>query len=282
MIDEYLRKYNDFVVTLHQTSVITHLSLVTLKDFPHNLPEKISIPYNGILDYLSEQIAMAEKGIDKFSLKINFEEPVAEIKPFIILVLMHVQANKNQPIDFQKAITAQHLIMIFAHLDAFMADSMRVMCQTQPRIMASQKKYNWENIIEAGNWNTLINNLIDEFVSDFGQPNTVSRIERLKTQFGLEIRADQNEINLLDEAENLRHSFVHNGGRVDSTLIKRLGNNNLVIGAEIQLSKDYLDAVFRAAVNLGASIFENVAKKFLKIDLEKNPLPIWTTGIGDE
>jgi len=280
MIDVYLQKYNDFVKSLDQIDVITNLTSSLLDNFPENLPESISKPYNQALSQIFEQIASLENKNVNAPLIIEFGESTEQLRPFIALVLAHLNTNPEGNIDFQKAITAQHLIMIFAHLDAFMSDSMRIICYTQPRVMSSQKNVTWENILKAGNWDSLRDKLIDEFVSEFVKPNVASRIELLKSKLGLKIEISEKELSLLDEAENIRHSFVHNGGRVDTKFANNIKRNDMVIGSEIRVEKDYLDAVFHAAINLSASIFQQVCEKFLKIDFEKNPLPIWTMGKG--
>jgi hypothetical protein len=278
MIDAYLQKYNDFIISLNQVDVITNLSSSLLENFPENLPGNISKPYNEALAQVVQQIADLESKNSKFPLKIEFGESMENLRPFIALVLTHVQANPEGNIDFQKAITAQHLIMICAHLDAFMSDSMKVICYSQPRVMSSPKNMAWENILKAENWDALIDKMIDDFVSEFVKPSVISRVEFLKTKLGLKIQIDEKELKLLEEAENIRHAFVHNGGRVDTKFAKNIGRQDLVIGSEIQVEKNYLDMVFSVSVNLGASIFNQVCEKFLKIDLEKNPLPVWTTG----
>lgn len=277
MIEIYLQKYNDFVNSLNQIDVITSLTSSLLDDFPENLPESISAPYNEALSQVFEQLASL--GSDgKQPLRIEFGESMEQLRPFIALVLTHLNSNPESKIDFRKAITAQHLIMIFAHLDAFMSDSMRIICHIQPRVMASQKNITWENVLKAGNWDSLTERLTDEYVSEFVRPNVASRVEFLKSKLGLKIESSEKELKLLDEAENIRHSFVHNGGRVDEKFAKIIGRKDIIIGSEIQIEKDYLDSVFHAAVNLSASIFQQVNEKFLKNDFEKNPLPIWTTG----
>lgn len=281
MNDVYFQKYNDFVNSLNQIDVISNLTSTLLINFPENLPDSISQPYNQALSQIMQQIASVEKEHSIRPLVIEFDESMEHLRPFIALVLAHLNTSPETNIDFQKAITAQHLIMIFAHLDAFMSDSMRIICYAQPRVMISQKSVTWENILKAGNWEALTEKMIDEFVSEFVKPNVASRVEFLKSKIGLKIEISDKELLLLDEAENIRHSFVHNGGRVDTKFSKNIKRDNLVIGSEIQVDKSYLDAVFHSAVNLSASLFQQVCEKFLKIDLEKNPLPIWTMGKGN-
>lgn len=278
----YLDQYNDFVVSLHQTSVIAKLASTLLEEFPNNLPTKVAQPYNDTLTSLMERIVeLEEKGGDtKFGLHIEYNE--SNLSPFIFLVLTHLQSNPESPIDFKQAITSQNLIMIYARLDAFMADSMRIICATEPRVMICQKNLSWESIIKSKNWEDLIGGLIDEFVSDFVQPTVASRIEYLNKRIGLDLQFSDDEVQLLEEAENLRHAFVHNGGKVDKQLMKRIGRDDLVLGSEIFVDDDYMEAVFRSAMNFGAALFTSVLKKFLKHNFEDEPLPIWTTGVNIE
>lgn len=280
MITEYTQKYFDFIIALNQSLVITQLSVKLLHDFPNNLPDVLATPYHQTLASIIERLSKAEDEHHIIDLNLEFINDESHIAPFITLVIAHAQIYQGETIDFNKAITAKQLVMIFAHLDAFMADSLRMICRIQPQVMKSSKTVTWETMIDAGTWDSLLDIMIDSYVADFVKPNVAKRVEFMSRQLGLLITISQKETKLLEEAENLRHCFVHNGGRVDSSLLKKLQRNDLILGSEIHIDTEYLEEIYRIAFNLAGHIFKSISEKFLGFDSEKNILPVWTTGVN--
>lgn len=276
--EKYTQIYTDFLIALHQSAVVLDLADGILAEFPENLPEKLAKPYNHVLTSIFRQIAEYEDRGEKFGLKIEFPED-SSLESFITLVLIHINAGYDGKIDFARASISQRLIMTFAHVDAFMADIMRIVCEVQPKVMMSKKNVTIESVLSSGSWDALVEKLIDDYITEFGLENIITRIGHLNERLKLNLFIDNEDLQLIGEAEKLRHAFVHNGGRVSALLMQRLKRNDMIIGSEIHIDEKYMDALHRAVVNLSAEIYKKIAIKYLDVNLDENPIPIWTTGV---
>lgn len=278
IIEKYTQLYTDFLVVLYQSAVVLDLADTILDEFPDNLPENIAQPYNQILSSIFRKTSVYENENEKFGLRVEFPGG-SELESFIALVLIHINAGHDEKIDFNRATISQRLIMLFAHFDAFLADSLRVVGEVEPKVMMSKKNITIEKVLSSGNWDVLVEKIVDDYITEFGMGSIVTRINYLNKRLKLNLRIDDEDLDLINEAENLRHAFVHNGGRVSSLLMRRIKRNDLVIGSEIHIDEKYMDTVHRAIVNLSAEVYKRIATKYLGIDLDESSMPIWTTGV---
>ena len=125
--------------------------------------------------------------------------------------------------------------MGFAHTSAFLADSVRTICTQRPAVLKSDKKIDWKTLIELGNWDCILSEMIEQYVYESGWESISDITDSVRKWLGLSIRIEQDTINRIQAAELLRLLLVHSGGRVSSEYLTRSGRTDLVLGQRIEI-----------------------------------------------
>lgn len=267
MFEEYRERYLDFLLSLNQIDVVSVISSLLLADFPNKLPKEPREVY--------EDIARQLEGVRSTQeLELSFQD-----RRLASLVMVHIISKEDArvtPVDFYHVVIRQQIIMIFAYLDAFIADSVRVICRCHPGVLRSQKSVTVDKVISTGAWDNLMTELIDDYVREFNAPNVAKRLQHMKKQLGVRIHLTPKDIEFLDEAEHIRHAFVHNGGRADTNFLKKVKRVKLTVGELIVPEYEYVVHLHELAVNLGADIFGSVCENHLGVKVGANNT-VWQT-----
>lgn len=268
---DYETKYFDFEAAINRTRMISLAAGESLKDFPSKLPGDIrSIfrkDWSRILEILSEHFEGA--------LGPQFKKPDSPfVFPLIALLHCEYKRNKENPkfdlLNFDTNLFAQELVMLYAHLDAFMAETMRTICLAQPAVLKNEKKFSWNKIIECGNWDSLFDTIVEHYVYEFGYMSIRERIQFLKEKHGLELLLITKRLDEIVMAENLRHIIIHNGGVVSNAFIEKTGRVDVKIGEMIHVTNNDVEKISDNIRDLGGRIFSSTTKKYFEI--EKTPL----------
>jgi hypothetical protein len=180
-IADYRQIYMNFHIAVEQTHLMSLVAGDALKDFPNRLPtEAILGTYVDLRDMLDKFIRQREKGRTKpnkraAQYQINVKNPLAGSS--IQLLLTQVLAGKNpKELDFDRVLYAQELVMLIAHLDAFLGDSLRAICRTEPKVLHSNKQMRWDIILKQGNWENLMESMIEVHTYEFGWKSIRERL----------------------------------------------------------------------------------------------------------
>jgi len=173
--------------------------------------------------------------------------------------------RKPRKFDFARRLRAQELVMLLAHFDAFMADSVRAICKGAPDTLKRSKTLTWEGILQCESWDNLVAHLIEEMAFSFGWNSARQKIEALQKEFGVVVSANEKDLVTLETAEQFRHLLVHNDGRVSREYNKR-ARKALRIGTPIDISRRFIDEVTSAVSMVASDTFIAVATKFFSAD----------------
>ena len=283
----FCRTYYNYEISVSQAKILTMVAGESLKEFPINLPENLGKTMAeaviGYFDTFKIMINAAEekmKGKQASSIHKIAEEYLSNvsglneienrlsaevINMLIAMTKIYSDENLSDDIDFERILYSQELVMLFAYLDAFMADSLRIICKKTPEILKSGKKIDMDTIISCGGWIELLDYLTERYIYEFGWPSLSERVEILKKRLGLVINFPENYLEILEQAENIRHIIVHNGGKVSQKYIAKTGQNDLVIGQFIPITNTYVNEIFYTARMFAGSLFIAVSKKFFEI-----------------
>jgi hypothetical protein len=271
----YQQQYSDFLIALTQIEILNTVGQEVLPDFPHNLPEdlrdKVAICGKRQLKEYSE----ATKSEGRWEFRYSEDTDVAERLGFLTFSLIRAiipsrrlpdNEETNRIINgaFKRLIDAQALIMLFAYLDAFMADSLRAICQVCPQVMKSEKKidWTWNVALDIAMTENLISHLTDRCVLDFGHLGIPERVKVLKNKpFNLEFECTE-EVKVLESAEQLRHIAVHNGGRASQEYLKRTRRTDVAVGEYVPISFGSLQRTMAASQMLAYNLFESIENKY--------------------
>lgn len=184
---------------------------------------------------------------------------------FGAVLLMHMARPSGvevKEIDFGRIVNSQTLVMLFAHLDAFMGDSLRTICRVRPEVLKSGKTMQWSDIVACGTWEKLIEQLIEEYVFAFGLKPIGERVQGLKDRIGLEFTVAEASLRLLQDAEDIRHIVMHNGGNVSQDYLNRSHRGDVALGQLVPVSLEFVREVRRQVDGIGFALFEAIGKKF--------------------
>lgn len=286
-LKEYKQLYYNFEMSINQTRLISLAAGETLKEFPKRLPPEarnaMSNKFQSFAQRILKSIGSEEEKVDSKEIPIHFSErtegkdsPSPFFIPWINLNIARIIAGKDteQTTDFNNLLYAQELAMLFAHLDAFMGDSLRVMCRKEPRLLHRSKKMSWDSIIASGSWESLLEKMIEEYSYDFGWKSVNEKIQYLQTEHGLTIDTSPDDLNQLDDAEKTRNIVIHNGSRVSQEYLDRTMRTDVKVGDLIPISADYIQRISSLVRFVGIDVFMAVARKFFHAT-ESEFMGIW-------
>ena len=192
--------------------------------------------------------------------------------PYAMDILLIYSANffadSSKPIDtidFERLLYSQSLVMAFAHIDAFMGDSLRTIYQVCPQALSSNKKVDIADILSCGTWQNLIDSLIERYVFEIGWKSVAKRVEFLRDKLGIIIDYPESALELLGRAEEIRNITLHNGGRVSDEYLARTQETNVSVGDLVPITYEYVSEVSSEAMFLAGELFVGIAKKFFGV-----------------
>lgn len=272
--DDYRRIYRDYSTATNQIQIVTIVASESLKEFPQNLPDALRKPLLGsMLEFatlLTQVVDSAKDGRKgRRSLKPLSGDPTKATLLYSVLQLYVGQisvgaseeSNSSQP-DFERLLSSQALIMVFAFVEAFIGDTLRLICSLRPEILKTEKKIEWATALEFDNKEDLITHLRERYVYDFGWFSLDERVKHLRAKLGLEVGTPASDLELLSLWENVRHVVIHNGGRVSQEFRTRTHQVDLPIGEPIPITFKDIERISTAASLLAADVFESVSSKF--------------------
>jgi len=269
-----VRKNFDF--SINQTLATTLLLREVLKDWPQNLPEPIQRPVVDAMsrisslwrDYFDEKIT-SEQMHSEFDRQLKEWDKVEGRKllfgSVFLMRLSRPDPSKSE-IKFDRMVYSQAIVMLFSHLDAFLADSMRAICRGRPDILRSDKKMAWNEIIACGGWGKVMARMVEEYVFNFGWQGVVRRVEFMKKQLGLTFEVSDEDFKVIDQDEHIKNAVTHNGGNASQEYIERSGRTDLLIGQPIPITEELVKQLYTACRSLGEAASEAISKKFFGQD----------------
>lgn len=293
--ENYRKIHIDYMLSINQIKVLSLTAGQVFSDFPKRLPENIRKP---LMANLQEFLRLTGKKLKKkeeieieitthgFVPKLNGEkveyskddrDRIIGNTLFISTIMMgftKAQLDKlhktkfkiSHKIDFERVLYFQELVMNFSYLNAFVDDSLRVICKICPEILKRSKKIEWNAIISCGSWEKIMDHLIERFVrEDFSYKSVIERVELLRKEIGLKINYPKNSLSFLEEAELFRNLIVHNFGRINNQYIRKSGRTDLNVDMVVPVTFAYVDKLSYESQLLASIIFKEIALNFFKI-----------------
>jgi hypothetical protein len=266
-IADYRQTFMNFSVAVHQTHLMSLAAGDALKDFPKRLPVETRKAIVATIQDLKDKLELlggAKTSTRRAQYPLDTSSPLAI--PSLLLFVTQIAAGKTpKEIDFDRLLYAQELVMLIAHLDAFLGDSLRTICRKEPKVLHSNKQMRWDIILKQGNWQNLTESMIEEHTYQFGWKSISERLAYLSSEYGLRITTPSAELLVIDQAEKIRHIVIHNGGKVSQEYIVRSGRSDVQIGELVPLSSHDTEEISIIAQMLGTDVFVAIAQKFFKV-----------------
>jgi hypothetical protein len=268
---EYRDSYQSYELSVSQSRMLTIVAREALRDFPSKLPKSIRKPLAGTMSQVEEFLGLAEPKSEDRPAPERIEMDLSETHEIAKAALSMYLARANlgipsEDLDFERALCSQELVMVFAHIDTFMCDTVETMCRVCPKIMKSRKSMDWDTIISLDGWEELLDHMIEMYVFQFGWKSVPQRVEFLREEIGLNIDFTDAELGSVAEAENLRHVVVHNGGRASEEYLKRSGREDVALGELLPIPPVLVEEAYEATRTLAGHLFLAVSEKFFGKD----------------
>jgi hypothetical protein len=274
--DNYKKVYRNFEFSISQSMVMTLISHEVLKQWPESLPENTKKP---LADARKQWRDLWTAHFDD---KITSEQFSAELdrvykewervegQPALFKTVMRMYLFRpdlaSSELDFNRIVNSQAFAMLFAHLDAFMADSIRAICHIRPEILKCDKKIEWVDIISCGTWDKLIDRLSEQYSFQFGWQSVAKRLDFLRNQIGLTLIFPDEKLKLIEDSEYIRNVVIHNGGNASQEYLDRSKRTDVSLGQPIPITLGSIRQLFSSISLLGDTLYKAIAKKFYDKD----------------
>lgn len=254
--NKYRDQYRDLWLALNQADIITFVASSALKDFPKNIPKDL---LKGMPDALREFSAIMEGAAEAKDCASRGKFP----EPFFSLFTINVLLREGRSqFDYEQALARQQLVMLLAHTEAFIGDSIRAICKARPEILtSSQKQITWESALSFPDRDSLLDFLTEEYISVTMRSKDLGGVlSILKKDHGLDLVIQTEHLSTLSLTEQIRHLIVHTGSQIDAKFIKKTG-----LTAE-DIDKPFsMHQATKACLFVAQSVFKAVSKKFYGI-----------------
>lgn len=257
--EAYYRAYQSFDLSVNIARVVAKAAYYLLEEFPTRLPQDLQAKvgfgeelFKGLLADLVRgepgrplyPVAQAVREASSY-LDGQLGDAPGIIEPVLRSYLNAMLLGIPRPfLAFNQQVYVQQIMMAFAHLDAFIADSIRCICEVCPDVLKSSRKLDWSTIVSAGSWDQLFQTLIEQYVYQFGFQSAAERIRKMRSNLGLDIALHDHILLALEVGEMLRNLCVHNGGRVNQDFIDRTAKIQIKMDDETIPGSEWVPLVF--------------------------------------
>lgn len=281
-LDELSSTFVNFMASLEATRLTTKLAIKIFDDFPNNLKEIFDNGNNsrGSFDILEEIfpelfISSDEIKEDKdIIIDLPYYYTQTGISPdshrVIVRNLLDILDVKNlvneesimllNRINYERLFLSQQLIMYFAHLDAVLMDFFRQICLISPSILKRNKKISFKDVID--NQENIINVLLDKFALEFNYKTLEEKINLFKEDIKIDFEIEDSGISFLNKAEQIRHIFVHNAGKMDMKFLEKIDIKSYKEGDIYPLEEKHNEMLYFVMSDLITVILDGIIRKF--------------------
>jgi hypothetical protein len=300
--EEYEELFENFLGFMLKNNILFNVSSSIFENFPENLPESVKNNFENFMDEfpvkdgtlkeynvkvkkLRKQILEEVKKNpdinveDLLEIGQEFDElpfigkvmTVGLVGLIIFLAILEPDLFANINIrnilteDFRNAIYSRQLIMIIAHLEAFIIDSVKTICKANPQKLVKDRQIEYKKILSENiNKQKLIEILADDLIEKLGCNVSLKKsIGILEKEFKIKVSTEK-QLLILEEAEQIRHLYIHKGGIIDRKFIEKTGKD-LKLGEKFQIRKEDLEEYYNQSIFLGTEIFEKIIKMKSKV-----------------
>ncbi|WP_459481454.1 hypothetical protein [Clostridium saccharoperbutylacetonicum] len=160
------------------------------------------------------------------------------------------------------------MMLVYMHtvIDEFILDSIKTTMLLNQNSLRSKEQITFEDIIECGSYEDIINKLIDKKLDKLGRDSYEAKINYLiNGGIKLDIDEDLWKDDMILFCE-IRNSLIHSKGKFSKSNIDKLKGTKYKgtfdIGYEVQLSKEIIEEKYNLINLVADSLYEAVCKKF--------------------
>lgn len=261
-----------------KTRIVYDFSLLTFSDFPNNIHSNVRKGFDSILkemidsidDYLNNgNFVLPERSkqydefgelVEAYNWVLSSEGENSQSQS----MTLEGKVFLTRKIDFNQQILEQNLVYISGVIESFMYDSVKLIYENNPDLIAShEKSLSFKEILEYDDLQNLKTKLIDLAVGrEWAKGSFSSRIEKLRTKFKIQLSLKKDLQKFLDEIYLIRNSIVHNGSKVTKDYHDAFGEQrDIIIGDKLEISQVRLQALYYLSIDLIKLLFIQTTKQ---------------------
>lgn len=172
----------------------------------------------------------------------------------------------------KKLVYQQSLVFLVTIFEAFVEDVLRAVFQREPRCLSSSRTIAWENVIELGDYDSIISQFASKRIEDVLSGDWCRIVEEFNKLFNIDLSGEIDGKSMVEIFE-MRHAIVHNVGIVDKKFINKVGLSKWGIGyglnKEIQLNQNVLQRITTFIDSAALVIQNSLLTKFVLERMEK-------------
>ncbi|OAA91463.1 hypothetical protein [Clostridium ljungdahlii] len=279
--DEYKKILSYYIEYIYNAKLLTYYSIPLFENFPVNFPDEIKIPIINEMMVSTDSLLNMAGTSESGGLHVLDKRNSYFTNTYYILLntLINFGRIKEESCEdifnFKNIILYQALVTNYSRIDAFYNDTIKSICKICPQIalnliddekgkndISNIKSMTWKQIIEYGNYENIVQTIIDEFSYRLGLKSISKRVTFLKEKLKLNIDINNDELKIITKGEKYRHCIIHRGGIADKKLTEEVNDKKLVEGKELPIDFLLLDNVFSVSEKLILSIFKEVSIKY--------------------
>lgn len=248
-------------------------SLKTFESFPNNINSKVKSAWENSIEYNIKEFAAF---ISKSNIEPRTEEIIEANKistPYMILQRMHkdnsndiittVNGNpiKVTKIDFEQLILEQQLIYFVGLIEGYLIESIQVIYSNKTDLLSDHDlELNFKELNDLENFDNIQKKMIEMAIGRSWSIGSFStRMERLRSKFGITLKFKKELKELFDEANLLRNCILHNGSKVSSDYMSQFGTKRKINKNDnIHFSVYFLDALYYLSLDFVKELFIEV------------------------
>jgi hypothetical protein len=272
----FKRQLLDATSRLQEIQIVAAVAGSVLSDFPNNLPDTMRSQLLRTMEEFAEscrrtfETRATHTGASKTG-RVDVHIDDDSIASPVLAMYFANHARGSLKPDFSTILFVQCLVTALAQVDGFLNDCVRAACRQDSRLLRRNKQLRWEEIIEAGSWENLLEQMIDNLSFEFGWKDIAGRIQFLDREFGLSIEVDDKSIGTLDAAYQVRNVMVHNGGRVSAEYLRRTRRRDVTVGEALILTEAFTrEAVLASEVMCVHAFLATAIKFFDRSEIDIN------------
>lgn len=271
----YMRRFDSFRLSLNQGRVASAVAIETLKGFPKRIPlsQLKALERDGrtfIAAYLRVQETIRRDPSSDFTHSIPLKTRSLRVVQFVVATLNVLGIRqrlgwKGKPPRFDQLVLQQELVMLVAHLEAFLSDTLRVILLVNPDLMKKNLTIEWEQLRSFDDVNDAHAFFVERAVRDFSSKSLAKQLEYLR-DLGLGMRIGVGELHDIQGAAEARNSIVHYAGWIPKEQFRKRVPVSRLRGRQgtgplIQMTRDYVHEISELAESLAYKTFQSVMSK---------------------
>jgi hypothetical protein len=149
-----------------------------------------------------------------------------------------------------------------ALFDAFIPDLIRLLLIGLPQMLKSKKQLSHQEILEQGEFNSLIGLMADKELQDFGYGSIKEQSRWVHDHLGLDLFSSKTQLDQVTELTARRNLFVHANGCVDRSYLTAASQGEENLGRRLDVHASYWGECDRCLTEVSDRLLDGILSKF--------------------